>query len=111
MLRRPGLAHEPPKGIGSCFEDQPSISSPSLGCLASAILDRPRIFEVSYIFTFLRSPFDLFPDKDKWCHRSDRTTQKEASGVGIAGLAIGGQRFIFRMQEMTPNNTRKGLRQ
>jgi len=110
MLRCSGLAHELPQRITACSEDKPSIGGPSLGRLLSVILDRSGVSENTHIFTFLRSSLNLLADKDEGCHRFDGASQQESSRVGIAGLAFGRKGLVFRMEVVTPNNTRKSLR-
>ena len=56
------------------------------------------------------SPLDLFPNRDKRYHRFDGASQQESSSVGIAGLALGRQGLVLRMQVVAPNNIRKSLR-
>jgi hypothetical protein len=103
MLRRFGRSHELSEGKTSRPENQASIGGPSLGCLVPVILDRPGVFENTDIFTFLRSPLNLLPDKDKGCHRLNGAAHQESSRIGTAVFSIGGQGFVFRVEVMTPN--------
>ena len=77
MLRGPGFSHELSERKTSCPDDKPSIGGPSPGRLLPVIFDRPAVSENADILTFLRSPLNLFPDRDKRYHRFDGASQQE----------------------------------
>src|SRR5579863_864731 len=110
MLRGPGLSHELPHWKPSCPADHPGIGSASLAGLTRLILDGPAAFESTYVFSLLRSSLNLFPDKDKGCHCLNGSPEEQAAGVLIGAFAIGREGFLFRVQVVTPENTRKSLR-
>src|SRR6266849_1332808 len=74
------------------------------------IFDGPCVVEDADIFAFLRSPLNLLPDGDEWSDGLDRTAQEKPPRVGVTQLPVWGKRFVFRMEEMTPDNAGKRLR-
>jgi hypothetical protein len=78
MSRSPGLSHKLPKRITSRPRDESSIGSPSFGRLLPLVLDGPGVFESAYLLAFLRSSLDLFPGKDKGCHRFNGVSQQQS---------------------------------
>lgn len=108
MLRCPGLSHELPKWKTSRPADHPSIGGASFAGLARLILDRPATFENTYVFSFLRSSLNLFPDKGKRCHCLNGPPEKQAAGIFVGAFAIWCEGFLFRVKCTTPSIARRG---